>query len=100
MLADINEKKELFKKTITEFKRRKRNNESCKSLTVHLINSYIDLLNVKRDFVELMASDPAQLTERQRILDNLIGFIKRSRKQILSVLTPNQKIYYKDYLRY
>ena len=100
ILSDINEKKNYLKDTITEFKFRKRNNESYESLTIDLINSYINLLNVKRDFVELMASDPAQLTERQRILDNLNGFIKRSRKQILSVLTPNQKEYYKDYLKY
>jgi hypothetical protein len=100
ILAEIDDKKEYLKDTIRKINHLKRTKGLYQALIIPVIDAYIDVLNVKIDFVEIVASDPQFLTERQRMMDNLNGFIKRSRKQILSVLTKTQKNYYKEQLRY
>jgi hypothetical protein len=110
ILRKINNKKDYLKKTITEIKRRKsrklrnlppiKENQTYESLIIPVIDAYIDLLNLKTDFIEIVASNPLLLTQREKMLDDLNGFIKRSRKQILSVLTPSQKKHYKHHLMY
>ena len=85
---------------INNLKTSKRKKINYKHFIRPVIQTYVDLVDFKDDYTNIVGSDPKLIGKREIVLDAINIYIKRARKQLISIFTKDIRECYNESLIY